>query len=187
MRNPIERYIEDVVVYADLAANDERTLRGELKEHLTSLLADRASTNPKETYAMIENEFGKASQIGKAVARAKGRVRTYFRKKMRTWSIGVPIALVLGLFVRFAVAQPFIVPGDAVSPEIPRGSRIMVYKLARSFVPGDIVVFQNSDRLYRLGIVLSADSTQIVVKKTGVPNMTVPLDHVVGRVFLNTR
>jgi len=53
----------------------------------------------------------------------------------------VATALVFAIFVRTFVAEPYRVMGDAVAPELPGGSRCIVWKLARPTV-GDIVIFE---------------------------------------------
>jgi hypothetical protein len=186
MPDAIERYIENVLIRADLSVDDERIVRAELNEHLHNLLAGKPAADPKEVYAMIENEFGNAGAIGKSIAAAKGRMRTYFKKQMRKLPLKLAAVIVLAFTVRYAVAQPFYVPSNAAAPQIPQGSRVLVYKLTRSFVPGDVVVF-TADAVHQVGIVVSVQEDNLVVQKHGVEKFTVPLDQVVGRVILNTR
>jgi len=185
MRNGLEQYLENVICRANLARDDERLVDAELREHLTALAAAAPTSNPKEIYAMLEREFGPPGKLGSAIGKAKGRFRTFLKKKMRITPIAV--ALVLAFMVRWAVAQPFYVPSDVAAPQIPRGSRVLVFKLARSFSAGDIVVFLTTDLGYRVGIVKDVQPGNLVVQRHGFPDVTVPLDHVVGRVFLNTR
>jgi len=189
MRDPIDRYIEDVIVAADLAREDERAVSAELKEHLLSLAANSKKSNPKEIYAMIENEFGNANKIGRSIAAAKGRFRTYLKKQRRRLLPKIAVALVLAFAVRCAVAEPFLAAGDGASPQIPRGSRVMVYKLTRTFVPGDVIVFKTAEVENLLGVVKESTGESLIVQRNhGVlPDVTVPLSRVVGRVFLNTR
>jgi hypothetical protein len=186
MRDPIQHYIQEVIEYADLARDDERAARGELNEHLQSLFTGKLPPDTKEAYAMIENEFGKASLIGRGIARAKGRIRTYWKKQRRRLPITIPVVLVLVFMVRWAVAQTFYAAGTGGEPLIPQGSHVVVYKLARTFLPGDVVVFRMPDA-YWMGIVKSQAANGLVVSKHGQPDMLVPLDKIVGRVFLNTR
>jgi len=53
----------------------------------------------------------------------------------------VVTALIFAMFVRTFVAEPYRVEGDAVAPELPGGSRCIVWKLARPIV-GDIVIYE---------------------------------------------
>ncbi len=189
MRDPVERYLEDVLCHADLAKDDERDVRGELAEHLHSLVAESGLSNPTEVYAMLNEKFGNARRVGRGIAAARGRVRTYLKKLRRRLPLQVGVALVLAFAVRFAVAQAFYVPGDGGSPMVPRGSRVLVYKLASSFNPGDVIVYRYGDSEFRLGIIdrQTSDDHWLVEKDHGTLKAEVSRDKIVGRVFLNTR
>jgi hypothetical protein len=191
MPDGIQTYVEDVVCYADLAAPDERTVRAELAEHLQTLATLSHLSDPKEIYAMLKDQFGNPKTVGRAIASAKGRLRTYFKKLRRKlpWQIG--IALILGFAVRFSIAQEFYVAGDGVSPMVPRGSRVLVYKLAQSFDPGDVIVYRLGPGEFRVGMVVCQriDGEWVVQKNHGAGKeiVDVPREQIVGRVFLNTR
>src|SRR3954462_5995925 len=98
---------------ASLARRDQARVRAELKDHLAELAAEARKHSPtqEEITAMLESEFGKPEVVGKGIADAKGRVRPSFKK----WKRGVPIALaaclVLNFSIRWAIAEPFYVPG----------------------------------------------------------------------------
>jgi hypothetical protein len=191
MRDPIAKYLEDVLCYADLAPRDERSVRAELSEHLHELAAPAQSSNPTEVYAMLKDQFGTPKRVGRGIAAAKGRLRTYFKKTARKLPLRVGIALVLAFAVRYAVAQAFYIPGNAVSPVIPRGSGILVYKLAKSLDPGDVIVYRLPDGVYRVGIIIrqSQDGGWLTEKNNGSTKerTDVARQDIVGRVFLNTR
>lgn len=120
MRDPVEKYLENVLCYADLVPGDERSVRAELAEHLHLMAVESPANNPKEIYAMLNEQFGNEKRLGRAIAAAKGRVRTYFKKRRRRLPIQIGVALVLAFAVRFAVAQSFYVTGDGASPMVPR-------------------------------------------------------------------
>jgi signal peptidase S26 family len=186
MRDGLELYLENVICRANLARDDERIVEAELREHLAALAgASPNKSTPREVYAMLEREFGPAKRVGSAIALAKGRLRTFLKKQMRIKPIIV--SLVLALMVRWAVAQTFYAPSDAAAPQIPKGSRVLVYKLARSYSPGDVVVFRNHDGVYRIGIVQGTQSGGLAVRRNGFPDVVVPMDQVIGRVIFNTR
>jgi len=192
MRDGLERYLEDVICHANLARDDERLVESELREHLQSILAADTNTkpptsNPKETYTMLEQEFGPPGKIGSSIARAKGRLRTYLKKQRRRAPVSIAVCLVLALAVRWAIAEPFYAAGDGAYPLVPKGSRVLVYKLAKSYEPGDVVVFRAPDGINYLGIVKAENADVVVVSRHAQPDQTVPLDQMVGRVFLNTR
>ena len=191
VRDPIELYLENVLCYADLAAKDERSVRAELAEHLNLLAVQSRTNDPKEIYTMLGAQFGSEKKLGRAIAAAKGRVRTYFKKRARRWPIQIAIILVLAFAVRFAVAQAFYVTGDGASPTVPRGSRVLVNKLAGSFAAGDVVVFRHGDGEFWIGIVdrQMAENRWLIEKTTAGKKEMFELsrEQIVGRVFLNTR
>ena len=123
MRDSLDKYLENVLCHADLARGDERQVRAELAEHLQSLVEKSGQTNPKEIYTMLSEQFGSPRRIGRAIAAAKGRVRTYFKKQLRKLPLRVAILTLLVLGVRHSIAQVFYVPGRGVEPEIPRRPR----------------------------------------------------------------
>jgi hypothetical protein len=188
MRDPIAKYLDDVLCYADLAAADERNVRAELSEHLHELAAPAESSNPIEVYAMLKDQFGTPKRVGRAIAAAKGRVRSWFKKMVRKLPLRLGVALVLAIAVRQCVAEVFYVPGNSVAPAVPRGSRVFVYKLAKSFNPGDVVVYRVANGEFRVGIVQREDHAGgWFIHKNGEPIQDISQGNIVGRVFLNTR
>lgn len=86
------------------------------------------------------------------------------------------------------VLTPYRAPTANFSPVIPRGSRILVYRLASTFEPGDLVVFQQGAvamlaRVTRRGPV---DGLLHVERKDGSDQLLM-VGEVVGKVVLNTR
>jgi hypothetical protein len=191
MRDSIDKYLEDVLCYADLAVADERAVRAELNEHLQTLLESAPASNPREITAMLNEKFGHPKKVGRAIAFAKGRLRTFFKKQRRTLLWKVAAIVLLFVLARYTVAQAFYAAGDGVSPMIPRGSRVLVNKLAHDFNAGDILVFRNSTGQYLLGTVLRpTDSGGWVVERNkGADKLDFDITpgQIVGRVFLNTR
>jgi hypothetical protein len=191
MRDGIEKYLDDVLCYADLASADERGVRAELAEHLHALAENSQNSNPKEIYAMLKDQFGIPKKVGLSIAAAKGRVRTYFKKRLRKLPLQLAIALVLAFAVRYSVAQEFYVSGDGVAPIISRGSRVFVYKLANSFHPQDVVVYRDAAGVYLLGTIERESNSNgwLISRNAGCKKETqdIPRERIVGRVFLNTR
>ena len=191
MRDPIDRYLEDVLCHADLAAGDERNVRAELLEHLHELAASAETSNPMEIYIMLKDRFGNPKCVGRAIAAAKGRMRTFFKKAARKLPLRVGIALILAFAVRYAVAEEFYVAGNGVTPVIPLGSRVLVYKLATSFNAGDVVVYRIADGVNRVGIIVRQSSSGgwLIERNAGTAKEChdIPREEIVGWVFLNTR
>jgi hypothetical protein len=191
MRDPIDKYLEDVLCQADLARDDEHSVRAELKEHLETLMTSATVSNPKEIYTMLKDEFGNPKKVGRAIAHARGYLRTFFKKQRRTlpWKVG--IAAVLLLAIRYSVAESFYVPGDGLSPEIPRGSRVLVYKLSHSFAPGDVIVYRHSQNQNWLGRIVRESNSGgwVVERNAGADRVVAEIadSQIIGRVFLNTR
>jgi hypothetical protein len=188
MRDPVQAFIEDVICYADLAPADERNVRAELAEHLHVLTSMSHISDPKEIYAMLKDQFGNPRINSRAIAAAKGRVRTYFKKLRRKLPWQIAVVLVLAFVVRHSIAQAFYVTGDSVSPMVPRGSRVLVYKLADSFNPGDVIVYRHSPSQCWMGVIVNQrPDGQWVVRRGADETFVMPREQIVGRVFLNTR
>jgi tRNA A-37 threonylcarbamoyl transferase component Bud32 len=110
------------------------------------------------------------------------------RHRLRNAVLTVVIAVAISLVTRTFVLQEFWIANDAVSPAIPQGSRAFVYKLARTFEPGDIVVYRHeggawSGRVAQPG---PKDGVLLIERRSQSPQ-PVPMSDVVGRVILNTR
>ena len=189
MRDAIEEYLDRVMAHASLARRDQARVRAELKDHLAELAAEalKHSSTQEEITAMLESEFGKPEVVGEGISNAKGPVRTFLKKSKRALSIAAAVCVVLVFSIRWAVAQPFYVPGRGAEPLIPQGSRILVYKLASEFRAGDVVVFRNAEDVALLGIVKTDQEGVLTVSRNGEADRDVPRAQVIGRVVANTR
>jgi hypothetical protein len=189
MRDAIEEYLDQVMAHASLARRDQARVRAELKDHLAELAAEarKHSSTQEEITVMLESEFGKPEVVGKGISKAKGRVRTYLKKLKRGLPIPVAVCLVLVFSIRWAIAEPFYVPGKGAEPYIPQGSRILVYKLASVFRAGDVVAFRNLEGEALLGIVKTDRADVLTVSRSGEADRVVNHALVIGRVVANTR
>jgi hypothetical protein len=187
MPDPLDGYLDEVMTHAGLAPADARRVRGELKEHLQQIVATTTNLSDQEVITMLKNEFGEPTEIGNAIASAKGRFRTYLKKRRR-FPIQLAIALIVALSVRYAVAEAFYVPSSAAAPQIPQGSRCIVYKLASTFRPGDVIVFRGPDGHAQLAVVRDAtDPAALLVTRSAESDQHIARSRVIGRVVLNTR
>jgi|SRR5688572_11443414 len=188
MRDAIEEYLDRVMAHASLARHDHARVRAELKDHLEELAAGARehSSSPEEITAMLESEFGKPEVVGKEISNAKGPVRTYLKKMKRGLPIALAVCLVLNFSIRWAVAEPFYVPGTATEPSIPHGSRVLVYKLASEFRAGDVVAFRD-EGVILLAIVKTVQGGVLTVSRNGEADREVAHARVIGRVVANTR
>lgn len=189
MRDAIEEYLDQVMAHASLAPRDRARVRAELKDHLAELAAEarKHSSTQEEIAAMLESEFGKPEVVGKGISNARGRVRTYLKKLKRGLPIAVAVCLVLNFSIRWAIAEPFYVPGKGVEPSIPQGSRILVYKLASVFRAGDVVAFRALEGEVLAAIVKTDRGGVLTVSINGEADREVPHARVIGRVVANTR
>jgi hypothetical protein len=187
----VDDYLNQVLWSASLCRGDDRRVRGELLEHLhelTVMTEGKTFTQP-EILAMLHAEFGNPEAVGEAIAAAKGRFRTYLKKQRRRLPMHVAIGLVLGFSIRCAVAESFYAADDAVAPMVPKGSRMLVYKLGSTYKSEDIVVFLGTDGVPETGIVkaVADNSDQIKVARNGFSDKSITRSSVIGRVVLNTR
>jgi hypothetical protein len=194
MRDPLDLYLDQVMSHAALAPADARRVRCELTDHLQCIVAQRdmsqiSETQHKEITAMLNDEFGNPAQVGKSIAAAKGRFHTYLKKQKRRLPVQLAVALLLAFSVRFAVAEEFYASSNAAAPQVPQGSRFFVYKLARHFSPGDVIVYRDAgESSAKLAIVRADDAADTVqIARAGAPDAPLSRSRIIGRVFLKTR
>ena len=103
------------------------------------------------------------------------------------WSLAAALVLTIG--VRTAVAQVYVVPTASIEPEIPQDSRVLVYKLASRFEPGQIVAYRHHSGMAWLGRVEYFDPAtgSVTISCNGAGPTVVRGDAVIGRVVLGTR
>lgn len=185
MPDPIDEYLDAVLRRSALPAARARVVRAELKDHLAELVEASKLSNPTEIRAMLEEQFGTPAHVGRSLT------ATYPPKsRARRWLIRCAVAAALLLGVRATVAEVFYTVGDSVAPEVPAGSRCLVFKLRTAYTPGDIIAFHpDADTHTWLGVVKSADPVggTITISRKNQPDMTVSRWQVVGRVVANTR
>ena len=112
--------------------------------------------------------------------RSAGRTRaeSWKRTAGRTLVPAIAVALVLRTFVIHA----FVVPSDSMSPEITKGSRILVWKLSSTYAPGDIVAYRHEDKVW-VARVTQVGPTMLTLQKNRLPRTEVRLEAVVGKVI----
>ncbi|MFZ2641027.1 MAG: protein kinase [Verrucomicrobiia bacterium] len=101
---------------------------------------------------------------------------------------GILVGVAVALAVRTWVVAPYYAASDVVAPEIPQQSYVLVHKLARSYLPGDIVVYQagNKTMLGRVAQAGPANGT-LQIERRNVSPQSVLISSVVGKVIFNTR
>ena len=73
--------------------------------------------------------------------------KSRFARILKKLALTVVIVTATALPVRQCIALPVRVPTDNVAPELPKGCRALVYRLASHFQPGDIVAYQSESQL----------------------------------------
>lgn len=183
--DPVEQYLDAVLLRANLPRRRARIVRSELKDHLTALLEASNLSNPSEIQAMLENQFGHPARIGDSLK------PTYPRKsRLRRLLVRCAVAAALLFGVRATLAEVFHAVTDAAAPQVPAGSRCLVFKHPASYTPGDVVAFHpGPDNRTWLGVVKSVDpsSGSVTVSRKNRPDMTLSPRQLVGRVIANTR
>lgn len=113
----------------------------------------------------------------------------WWKAKFKNLGISILAAVILAMAIRTTVAESFVAATDAVSPEIRKNSRTLVYKLAGDYSAGDIIVYRRDNEKALLGRVSVSDKTaaELTVERNNEPAETVPFSNVVGRVILNSR
>ena len=91
--------------------------------------------------------------------------------------------LLIVIIVREFLCEAFVVPGDCAGPEVPRGSRVLAWKLTNRYVPHDLVVYRFSGQT-NLGRVVRSDRADLTINRNGEPNANVARgDNVIGKVI----
>jgi serine/threonine protein kinase len=113
-------------------------------------------------------------------------IKTAGRTRAESWkrTAGRTIvpAIAVALLLRTFVIHAFVVPNDSMSPEITKGSRILVWKLTSTYAPGDIVAYRHEDRVW-VARVTQVGPTMMTLQKNKLPSAEVHLEAVVGKVI----
>ncbi len=126
--------------------------------------------------------------------------------KSKTWRTALRslvVALFIALLLRTFVLGFYFATNDAVSPEIPRGSRVLVFKLTHSFEAGDVVVYKSgqTSMLGRVaGEIYDGDlptrpgdpvpkrvRDRVLIERRGEDPKEIPASDIIGKVIFNTR
>jgi len=69
----------------------------------------------------------------------------------------------------------------SLEPELPVGSRVLVWKLTRQFAPSDIVAHKHGNRVW-VSRVVREEKEQLVVQRNQWPEEKLPRADVIGKV-----
>ena len=183
----VEQYIDRIMEIADLTRKDEKRVRSELESHIQELLnaGEDSGLTESEVLEMIEKEFGNPEELGKTIAKARGKFRTYLKKKTRKTLISIAVALVIALAVKAVAFEAFRVTSDVASPVVPNGSRVLVNKFTGDFKVDDVIVFR-PEKQAMVGIIKTIDSDRdgVFVIRKNQEDLFVSKDKIVGKAFI---
>lgn len=109
-----------------------------------------------------------------------------WKQRLRKIAISLAMALMIAFSIKAAVADLYVVRTTGVSPEVPEGTRVLVYKLSPEYAVGQIVAFQDGD-LVKLARVTQITEQTLTVDRNDAPPQELPLDRLIGRVIVGTR
>lgn len=111
-----------------------------------------------------------------------GDHRRTFKQLLACAMIGLSLAVPL----RLAVAAPYRTSDNSLAPEIPKGTYVLVYKLARDFQPGDFVVYRapEGDVAAKIAGVDRAAESLHVTRLNGSADEVISSDQLIGRILL---
>jgi hypothetical protein len=183
----VEQYIDRIMEIADLTRKDEKRVRSELASHIQELLnaGEKSGLEESEVMSMIENEFGKPEELGKMIARSRGKFRTYLKKEARKFLITLAVFIVIALAIRAVAFEAFRVTSDVASPVVPEGCRVLVNKLTNNFETNDVVIYR-PDKHARVGIIkeIDTDKDGVVVARKNEEDVFVSKEKIVGKAFI---
>jgi hypothetical protein len=114
------------------------------------------------------------------------KITAFGRKYSRSLILNVLAPVGLALILKVAVAESFIAKTATVSPEVPTGSFVIVYKLASQFAPGDIIAYRDDATTFLGRVVESNDGSLQVARDNKAPE-GVARKAIIGRVVVATR
>ncbi len=183
----VEQYIDRIMEIADLTRKDEKRVRSELESHIQELLnaGEKSGLTESEVVEMIEKEFGNPEELGKTIAKARGKFRTYLKKKTRKLLLTIVAALIIAFAVKAVAFEAFRVTSDVASPVVPNGSRVLVNKFAGDFKVDDVIVFR-PEKQAMVGIIKTIDSDRdgVIVSRKNLEDVFVSKDKIVGKAFI---
>lgn len=104
-------------------------------------------------------------------------LRTFGSRMLFTIVISVIIAMVL----RAYFVQAFVAATDGAAPEIPKGSRLLVWKMASDFSREDLIAYRHQG-VVSVGRIKEANGDQFTVTRYNRPDVIISGGAVVGRV-----
>lgn len=151
-----------------------------LKTQVETIAMTPPGGSPREE-TPAESGKGNQSHVSPVAAHpGAGKFKRWLKK---IFLLQLPAAIIIALIIRTFFLQPFKADTDAAAPEIPKGSRVLAWKLSRNFAPGDVIVYRR-DGVFNLGRVAGSDTNVLYVNRNGKPDFTVARADVLGKVVM---
>lgn len=131
----------------------------------------------------LAGEFSKLHQPRRSTAMLSSLLQS---PRLRRFARQSAIAIAIALPLRVFVLAPYHAAGASVSPEVPAGSHLLVWRLAPKFVPGDVAAYRDGEKTF-LGRVTAVGDSSLSLTRNQKPEFSVPRESVLGRVILTTR
>ena len=93
----------------------------------------------------------------------------------------IVIALLIVVPLRAWVVQAYVIPVNSMEPELPKGSRVLVWKLTRHFAPGDIIVHRHGDQVW-VSRIMRVEGDTFILQRNQWPEEKLPNKNVIGKV-----
>ena len=104
---------------------------------------------------------------------------TAVRRSRWTIRLVVGLAIAMPIYVGF---DTYVIKTDVLAPQIPRGSRVLVFTLARGLDPGDVIVYRGGKKNLLARVVGLDETAKLVrVERKGEPVRTVDRSQVLGK------
>ena len=122
---------------------------------------------------------------------AAARAAAVAKKKpwWKRWWGQLAIALLIALVLRVFFVEPLVVSSRSMEPELPLGSRILVWKIGRTFVPGDLIAYRDSGQIKvgrvapTIGLHFIPDPGPYRITRNNQPDEVVEQTNIVGKVI----
>jgi hypothetical protein len=187
--------LDEAIAHWRASTTFDAGTRDELETHLRDACADAIArgSNQMEAFSDAIARLGDSTRLAGEFCKLReprplntmptSLLRTpYLRRLARQLAIAVALAVPVRLFV----LAPYRAAGASVTPEIPAGSHVLVWRAAPQFTPGDIAVYRNGDLTF-LGRVTAVNESGLTVARANESDKAVARANVIGRVILTTR
>jgi serine/threonine protein kinase len=109
------------------------------------------------------------------------------RSRFRRWVLWPVVVIALALLVRQYVLGVYHIKTSALRAEVPRGSLVFVFKPARTFEPGNVIVYRHGRNAMVARVVEGGPVDNLLVQRNDEPPYRVAGSDVVGLVVLVAR